>query len=152
MDMGTLASFFGFDKDVFETKLTQQTTVSGRGSLLIRKLNCQEAMKARDAFCKSIYGEMFNWIVDKINLFSSMNLQKASNAIQTIAVSSFIGILDIFGFEMMDGNGFEQLCINFANEMLQQQFNKHIFVLEQERYKKEGIHVSVVEFADNQVC
>ena len=64
---------------------------------------------------------------------------------------SFIGILDIFGFELTNHNGFEQLCINFTNEMLQQQFNKHIFVLENERYRAEGIEVSAVEFSDNQV-
>ncbi|CAM9095686.1 unnamed protein product, partial [Hapterophycus canaliculatus] len=63
---------------------------------------------------------------------------------------TFIGILDIFGFEIKETNGFEQLCINFANEVLQQEFNRHIFVLEQARRRPEGLEVESIPFRDNQ--
>ncbi|KAF0736571.1 hypothetical protein AaE_008999, partial [Aphanomyces astaci] len=122
--------------------MTTQTTVTGRGSILHMKLTCDQAQHAKHAFCKFIYGEMFNYLIGRMN----------STSAEFVKSKSFIGILDIFGFEVMPVNSFEQLCINFANEMLQQQFNKHIFVLEQERYAAEGIAVSVIEFQDNQEC
>ena len=65
---------------------------------------------------------------------------------------NFIGILDIYGFESFKVNSFEQFCINYANEKLQQQFNQHMFKVEQEEYSKEGINWAYIEFSDNRVC
>uniref|UniRef100_A0A3Q3X002 Myosin, heavy chain b n=1 Tax=Mola mola TaxID=94237 RepID=A0A3Q3X002_MOLML len=88
------------------------------------------------ALCKSIYEKMFLWMVIRIN---EMLDTKQSR-------SYFIGVLDIAGFEIFDFNSLEQLCINFTNEKLQQFFNHHMFVLEQEEYKKEGIEWEFIDF------
>uniref|UniRef100_A0A3B4AE82 Myosin, heavy chain b n=1 Tax=Periophthalmus magnuspinnatus TaxID=409849 RepID=A0A3B4AE82_9GOBI len=91
---------------------------------------------AVSALCKSIYEKMFLWMVIRIN---EMLDTKQSR-------SYFIGVLDIAGFEIFDFNSLEQLCINFTNEKLQQFFNHHMFVLEQEEYKKEGIEWEFIDF------
>uniref|UniRef100_A0A674MDB4 Myosin heavy chain, fast skeletal muscle-like n=1 Tax=Takifugu rubripes TaxID=31033 RepID=A0A674MDB4_TAKRU len=91
---------------------------------------------AVSALCKSVYEKMFLWMVIRIN---EMLDTKQSR-------SFFIGVLDIAGFEIFDFNSLEQLCINFTNEKLQQFFNHHMFVLEQEEYKKEGIEWEFIDF------
>eukprot|EP00644_Phytophthora_capsici_P007414 jgi/Phyca11/111822/e_gw1.21.22.1 len=136
-----VAMLLGVDAAEFANKMVTQTTITGRGSILEIKLTPEQAKNAMDAFCKYLYGELFNHT-------SKSRVQGAISP----PVDPFIGILDIFGFEVMKRNSLEQLCINFTNETLQQQFNKHVFVLEQERYAREGITVSPVEFQDNQRC
>ncbi|XP_067275742.1 unconventional myosin-Va [Pseudorasbora parva] len=101
-----------------------------------------QAINARDALAKHIYAKLFNWIVDHVN--------KALHS--TIKQHSFIGVLDIYGFETFEINSFEQFCINYANEKLQQQFNMHVFKLEQEEYMKEQIPWTLIDFYDNQPC
>ena len=97
---------------------------------------------SRDALAKQIYSKIFDWIVVQIN-----------KALKTSGkVHKFIGVLDIYGFETFDINSFEQFCINYANEKLQQQFNQHVFKLEQEEYLKEGIEWKMIDFYDNQPC
>ncbi|EQC29888.1 hypothetical protein SDRG_12432 [Saprolegnia diclina VS20] len=139
-----IAGLFRVAADELEDKMTTQTTVTGRGSILRIKLSCDQAEVAKQALCKYLYGEIFNYIISRLNAMCGEHTKPGKHP--------FIGILDIFGFEIMPTNSFEQLCINFANEMLQQQFNRHVFVLEQERYASEGISVSVIEFQDNQEC
>ncbi|CAF3855076.1 unnamed protein product [Rotaria sordida] len=95
------------------------------------------------ALSKSIYSRMFNWLVERVNLTLDVKAKR----------QYFIGVLDIAGFEIFDFNGFEQLCINYTNERLQQFFNHHMFVLEQEEYKKEGIQWEFIDFGmDLQAC
>ncbi len=84
---------------------------------------------------------MFDWLVKKIN--ESMEPQKGVK-------TSVIGVLDIFGFEIFDKNSFEQLCINFTNEKLQQHFNQYTFKLEEKLYQSEGIKYEKITFIDNQ--
>lgn len=108
----------------------------------VKNMSGQQAANARDALAKHIYARMFDWIVEHIN----MALQTSSKQ------HSFIGVLDIYGFETFEVNSFEQFCINYANEKLQQQFNSHVFKLEQEEYMKEQIPWTLIDFYDNQPC
>ncbi|XP_072297034.1 myosin-7-like [Eucyclogobius newberryi] len=95
------------------------------------------------ALSKSVYEKMFLWMVVRIN--QSLDTKQPRQY--------FIGVLDIAGFEIFDFNTFEQMCINFTNEKLQQFFNHHMFVLEQEEYKKEGIEWTFIDFGmDLQAC
>ncbi|XP_063288744.1 myosin-4-like [Pelobates fuscus] len=88
------------------------------------------------ALCKSVYEKLFLWMVTRIN--QQLDTKQPRQF--------FIGVLDIAGFEIFDFNSLEQLCINFTNEKLQQFFNHHMFVLEQEEYKKEGIDWEFIDF------
>ncbi|XP_033356456.1 myosin heavy chain, muscle isoform X32 [Bombus vosnesenskii] len=88
------------------------------------------------AMSKAMFDRLFKWLVKKCN--ETLDTQQKRQ--------HFIGVLDIAGFEIFDYNGFEQLCINFTNEKLQQFFNHHMFVLEQEEYKKEGIVWQFIDF------
>uniref|UniRef100_H3CXZ8 Myosin VA n=1 Tax=Tetraodon nigroviridis TaxID=99883 RepID=H3CXZ8_TETNG len=108
----------------------------------IKPLPRLQATNARDALSKHIYAKLFNWIVEHVN--------KA--LITSVKQHSFIGVLDIYGFETFEVNSFEQFCINYANEKLQQQFNMHVFKLEQEEYMKEQIPWTLIDFYDNQPC
>ncbi|KAM6918322.1 unconventional myosin-VIIb-like [Xenentodon cancila] len=110
-----------------------------------KPLNAEQAADCRDAFVKAIYNKLFTWIVEKIN---SVIYKKLTGCPRSSYLS--IGLLDIFGFENFNTNSFEQLCINFANEKLQQFFVGHIFKLEQKEYLKEGIVWSNIRFSDNQ--
>ncbi|XP_051979039.1 unconventional myosin-Va isoform X1 [Xyrauchen texanus] len=101
-----------------------------------------EAVNGRDALSKHIYAKLFSWIVGQVNKALSTSLKP----------HSFIGVLDIYGFETFEVNSFEQFCINYANEKLQQQFNMHVFKLEQEEYMKEQIPWTLIDFYDNQPC
>nr|XP_014351996.1 PREDICTED: unconventional myosin-Va [Latimeria chalumnae] len=108
----------------------------------IKPISRLQAINARDALAKHIYASLFNWIVNQVN--------KALHS--SIKQHSFIGVLDIYGFETFEINSFEQFCINYANEKLQQQFNMHVFKLEQEEYMKEQIPWTLIDFYDNQPC
>ncbi|XP_059488702.1 myosin-VIIa-like isoform X2 [Neocloeon triangulifer] len=116
-------------------------SIFAHGETVVSSLSKEQSMDVRDAFVKGIYGQLFILIVDKIN-----------NAIYKpqIASGQKIGVLDIFGFENFNINSFEQFCINYANESLQQFFVQHIFKLEQEAYSAEGISWKHLEFQDNQ--
>ena len=105
--------------------------------------NIQQSNQAKHALAKFIYSKMFDWLVYKINQ-SMDNNNTLHNNLNTI------GILDIFGFEIFKQNSFEQLCINFTNERLQQHFNHHTFKLEEKIYNEEGITFNHIEFIDNQ--
>uniref|UniRef100_A0A8C4ZJD4 Myosin-9 n=1 Tax=Gadus morhua TaxID=8049 RepID=A0A8C4ZJD4_GADMO len=111
----------------------------------VQKAQTQEQAEfAVEALAKASYERMFRWLVMRIN--KALDKTKRQGA-------SFIGILDIAGFEIFELNSFEQLCINYTNEKLQQLFNHTMFVLEQEEYQREGIEWSFIDFGlDLQPC
>ncbi|XP_072528419.1 unconventional myosin-Vc [Salminus brasiliensis] len=100
----------------------------------------ERAINARDALAKHLYAYLFDCVINRIN--QALRVPGKQH--------SFIGVLDIYGFETFDVNSFEQFCINYANEKLQQQFNLHVFKLEQEEYMKEDIPWTLIDFYDNQ--
>ncbi|KAK1264607.1 hypothetical protein QJS04_geneDACA017858 [Acorus gramineus] len=108
--------------------------------IITRTLDPASAVVSRDGLAKTLYSRLFDWLVNKINI----SIGQDPNS------KSLIGVLDIYGFESFKCNSFEQFCINFTNEKLQQHFNQHVFKMEQEEYTKEEINWSYIEFVDNQ--
>ncbi|XP_049577988.1 unconventional myosin-Vc isoform X2 [Syngnathus scovelli] len=107
---------------------------------VVKPLHKDRVVNSRDALAKRIYAHLFDCVINKIN--KALQVPGKQHA--------FIGVLDIYGFETFDINSFEQFCINYANEKLQQQFNLHVFKLEQEEYMKEDIPWTLIDFYDNQ--
>lgn len=105
--------------------------------------NLSQVTYAVSALAKSLYNRMFGWLVARVNKTLDTKVKR----------QFFIGVLDIAGFEIFVENGFEQICINYTNERLQQFFNHHMFVLEQEEYKREKIEWTFIDFGmDLQAC
>nr|XP_019581971.1 PREDICTED: unconventional myosin-VIIa isoform X4 [Rhinolophus sinicus] len=142
--LATTASLLEVNPPDLMNCLTSRTLIT-RGETVSTPLSREQALDVRDAFVKGIYGRLFVWIVDKIN---AAIYKPPSQEVQNSRRS--IGLLDIFGFENFAVNSFEQLCINFANEHLQQFFVRHVFKLEQEEYDLESIDWLHIEFTDNQ--
>ncbi|XP_040131492.1 unconventional myosin-IXa isoform X8 [Ictidomys tridecemlineatus] len=130
---------------LFEALVTRKTVTVGEKLILPYKL--AEAVTVRNSMAKSLYSALFDWIVFRINhaLLNSKDLERNTKTLS-------IGVLDIFGFEDYENNSFEQFCINFANERLQHYFNQHIFKLEQEEYRTEGISWHNIDYIDNTCC
>jgi myosin-1 len=124
------------------TNRTIETSRGGRrGSAYDVPLNISQATASRDALSMGIYTRMFDWIVERVN-----QSLKARQAIQ-----HSIGILDIYGFEIFERNSFEQLCINYVNEKLQQIFIQLTLKTEQEEYAREQIQWTPIKYFDNKV-
>lgn len=134
----------GIDAATF-AKWTVKKQLITRGEKIVSNLTQQQAVVVRDSVAKYIYSSLFDWLVHRINQ------SLATEEVLTHA-HSFIGVLDIYGFEHFAKNSFEQFCINYANEKLQQEFNQHVFKLEQEEYLREQIDWTFIDFADNQPC
>lgn len=134
----------GIDAPEFAKWIVKKQLVT-RGEKIVSNLTQAQAIVVRDSVAKYIYSSLFDWLVEIINH------SLASEEVLT-RVTSFIGVLDIYGFEHFAKNSFEQFCINYANEKLQQEFNQHVFKLEQEEYLREQIDWTFIDFADNQPC
>uniref|UniRef100_A0A672LFC6 Myosin VIIA n=1 Tax=Sinocyclocheilus grahami TaxID=75366 RepID=A0A672LFC6_SINGR len=143
-DLAKAATLLEVDPQDVMICLTTRTLIT-RGESVSTPLSVEQGLDVRDAFVKGIYGRLFVWIVDKIN---AATYRAPSRENKTVRRS--IGLLDIFGFENFTINSFEQLCINFANENLQQFFVHHVFKLEQQEYNLEDINWQHIEFTDNQ--
>lgn len=136
------AKLLGLKQDDIKKSLLRRQVTVGKSVITIR-LKVSEAETARDAFAMLLYGKLFEHLVSLINKgLAGTGIDEESKR--------FIGVLDIYGFEFFEKNSFEQFCINWANEKLQQQFNQHIFKLEQAEYVREKIDWAYIEFADNQ--
>lgn len=127
--------------DLRKWLITRQ--IESISDIVLIPINRPSAEAARDALAKHIYSKLFQYVVEIINKSLVSNTKKQN---------CFIGVLDIYGFETFQTNSFEQFCINYANEKLQQQFNQHVFKLEQDEYLKEGIVWTMIDFYDNQPC
>jgi myosin heavy subunit len=108
-----------------------------------QKLSAAAAQNQTLALIKDIYHHLFMWCVSKVD-------KKLGD--QSGASDRFIGILDIFGFEIFETNSFEQLCINFTNEKLQLLFNEDVFEAEKAVYDDEGVPLEGIVFPDNRPC
>ncbi|XP_063983147.1 unconventional myosin-IXa-like isoform X2 [Diachasmimorpha longicaudata] len=133
-----------------ETLLAALTAKRARasGETLVINYRLPEAIAARDAMAKCLYGALFDWIVLQVNhaLLSKKDTLRDHQG-------HSIGVLDIFGFEdFKTCNSFEQLCINYANEQLQHYFNQHVFQYEQREYRKQGIRWTDIGYSDNSGC
>ncbi|ORZ05110.1 P-loop containing nucleoside triphosphate hydrolase protein, partial [Absidia repens] len=118
--------------------------ITTRSEKIVTNLSPTQAQVVRDSVAKHIYSTLFDWLVNIVNDTLSSSSPES--------VATFIGVLDIYGFEHFKKNSFEQFCINYANEKLQQQFNQHVFKLEQEEYVREEIDWKFIDFSDNQKC
>lgn len=126
---------------VLTSRVVETQRGGRRGSVYDVPLNPAQATAGRDALAKAIYNNLFEWIVSRINV--SMKARSAS--------AQVIGILDIFGFEIFEDNSFEQLCINYVNEKLQQIFIELTLKTEQEEYVREQIKWKPIKYFDNKV-
>ncbi|XP_022050985.2 unconventional myosin-VIIb-like [Acanthochromis polyacanthus] len=138
------ASLLEVPKSSLAASLTHRSFMTNK-ERVTKPLNSEQASDCRDALVKAIYNKLFMWISTKVNgvIYKKLTKNPKKSYLS-------IGLLDIFGFENFEINSFEQLCINFANEKLQQFFVSHIFKLEQEEYLKEGIVWNNIKFSDNQ--
>merc|ERR1712121_169506 len=134
------ASLIGVDPDFFVDTFMKPKLKVGK-DFVKKGQNVDQVAFSVSATCKSLYARMFDWIVNKVN--SSLDTPNPRK--------NFIGVLDIAGFEIFDLNVLEQLLINYTNERLQQSFNHHMFVQEQEEYKAEGIQWAFIDFGMNLV-
>ena len=141
--LAAAARLLGVDRGELTKWITHRKIVLNRETIM-KPLVASEAVQACHALAKNIYASVFEWVVKKLNRELIGGKPKKSD--------SFIGVLDIYGFETFKVNSFEQFCINYANEKLQQIFNQHIFKLEQEEYQKEEIQWEFIDFQDNQPC
>ncbi|KAF4003457.1 Myosin head (motor domain) family protein [Saccharomyces cerevisiae] len=134
-DVSAICSNLGVDEKDFQTAILRPRSKAGK-EWVSQSKNSQQAKFILNALSRNLYERLFGYIVDMIN----KNLDHGS------ATLNYIGLLDIAGFEIFENNSFEQLCINYTNEKLQQFFNNHMFVLEQSEYLKENIQWDYIDY------
>ncbi|KAK7939517.1 hypothetical protein WMY93_002843, partial [Mugilogobius chulae] len=138
--VNNVSELLGLDSFQLSEVLTQRSMIL-RGEEICSPLTVEQAVDSRDSVAMALYSQCFSWIIMRIN----QKIKGKENF-------KSIGILDIFGFENFEVNRFEQFNINYANEKLQEYFNKHIFSLEQLEYNREGIQWEAIDWMDNAEC
>ncbi|EEY69764.1 myosin-like protein [Phytophthora infestans T30-4] len=133
------STLLGLNPETMAKALTHRT-MKAAGEVYLVPLTVEQATAGRDALAKAIYASIFDWLVAGIN---------ASLGAAARLTANTIGVLDIFGFESFEHNSFEQLCINYANEKLQQKFTQDVFKAVQEEYEREQITWAHIAYADN---
>lgn len=123
-----------------------QRVIAARGEIMAKGHTVAEAYYGRDAFAKAIYERMFSWIVSRVNEAIEVQMTGYIPGKNTV-----IGVLDIYGFEIFEGNSFEQFCINYCNEKLQQLFIELVLKQEQEEYCREGIEWQNIDYFNNAI-
>jgi myosin V len=139
IELSQVARLFGLPTGSIQQALCNRTVITRNDSVTV-PLDPMEAVENRDALAKTIYSKMFDWMVQKIN--------QAISGDESI-IRSQIGVLDIFGFEDFAQNGFEQFCINYANEKLQQKFTTDVFKTVEDEYVREGLEWDHIQYQDN---
>jgi myosin heavy subunit len=136
------------EEKLTEAMLTKALNIGGK--TIKKPQNVAMAADKRDALAKMTYSCLFLWLVKRVNqtLNETTQVSKSKNTENV----GFIGVLDIYGFECFEVNGYEQLLINYCNEKLQRHFNRHLFEVEQELYAAEGVDWSYITFNDNRPC
>ncbi len=144
-DLATAIELLGSDPSTMVKILTMRSMLDQLSKKQIDKqMSLEECNYSRDVIAKTVYSKMFDWIIKKVNKAISSSIDKEKST-----KFKKIGILDIFGFEVFEENSFEQLCINYANERLQQLFNNQILKMEQDEYLKEKIDFNNLIYNDN---
>jgi myosin heavy subunit len=136
------------ENDVTEAILTKLLTINGKN--IKKPSTVAMAEDKRDALAKMLYSSLFLWLVQAIN--KTLGLQEKLGTGVENGKTGFIGVLDIYGFECFEVNGYEQLLINYCNEKLQRHFNRHLFEVEQNLYSTEGVDWTYITFNDNRPC
>ena len=145
VELDGVAALLAIDASMVQDALCTRRSFLPTGDSFVKVLDEQQAADGRDALSKGLYGRLFDQVVSRLN-----SLIEGDNAAAAKGKAAFIGILDIFGFESFKTNSFEQLCINFANEMLQQQFNADVFRQQQKEYEAEGVPWQQISYQDNE--
>ncbi|XP_016897954.1 unconventional myosin-IXb isoform X3 [Cynoglossus semilaevis] len=144
--LSTLCDLLKVKNEMLVKALTTRKTVT-RNATTESQYTLQKATKMRDSMAKSLYSALFDWIILHIN-HAMFNRRDMEDSVSCLS----IGVLDMFGFENLQINSFEQLCINYANEKLQFYIKHHIFKKQQEDYVSEGIAWQTVDYNDNSDC
>ncbi|KAF7294483.1 Myosin motor domain-containing protein [Mycena kentingensis (nom. inval.)] len=142
--MAQAMAFLGVDSTLFR-KWTTKKQIATRSEKIVTNLTAPQAIGVRDSITRFVYACLFEWLVYSINESLAGRYGDAASRAET-----HVGVLDIYGFEHFDKNSFEQLCINYANEKLQHEFNTYVFKLSQDEYKAEKINWTMIDFEDNQ--
>jgi len=144
-NLNVIAYLLGSEPRHVEKALCYRVVAAGQSEVVDKGHHAIDAAHGRDALAKAMYDRLFTWIVGRINETIELRDQVAHGK------CTVIGVLDIYGFEIFDTNSFEQLCINYCNEKLQQLFIELVLKQEQEEYQREGIQWEEIDYFNNAI-